>query len=168
MIEREGEKLAPSEGLTKTQTLALAAPATASLPRVLHAIARAPPLNIRSDQPRTRNGLCQQPKRKHERQGRAQCNCNRTKLGRVVEPRVDENRGQLARIAFTAGKIERVVESRVRMQQVEGSADGESDEHNNTRSSQAPPLLRCSLHRVRNNPRRIRLRRLHVPAITVG
>jgi hypothetical protein len=48
-----------------SRPLALAATATASLPRVLHAIdfvASARPLHIRSDQTRTRVRLCQQPK----------------------------------------------------------------------------------------------------------
>ena len=58
-------------------------------------------------------------KRQSERQGRAERNNNRLKLGRVSNPLVDEIFLRLARVALAARRVVRVIEDGVGIQQTQ-------------------------------------------------
>ena len=69
------------------------------------------------------------------------CHMSHLELGRIDQPTADEKRQRLAGVALGAGRVDRVVEGGVSLQQVEGSAGREGDEHNDAGGGQAPSLL---------------------------
>jgi hypothetical protein len=71
--------------------------APASLTAFLPAVAETRLPHTRYDRPRARMRFGYQPKRQRERQGRAQCDHNGLKLGRVHQPLSNEKWLRLAR-----------------------------------------------------------------------
>ena len=92
------------------------------------------PLHIRGDQTSPRVRLGDEPQRQRERQGRAQCNNNRLKLGGEHDPLSNEHWLRLAGIADGARGAGRVIEERVGVEKVERGSGWKCDEYNETSS----------------------------------